>query len=832
MQKLKMKKIHIITSLFFLLLFQLSIAQKHYSDANIVGHVVCQGEHIPFASVSVKGTTIGTSTDETGHFQLINLPEGDQIIVVTNIGYKTQERKITIREHTTIEIKFELEEDIMNLEEVVVSADRSQQKRTDAPVIVNTIGKQIFQTSQSQTLGEGLNFLPGLRLENNCQNCGFSQVRMNGMQGPYSQILINSRPIFSGLAGVYGLELIPSNMVEKVEVVRGGGSALFGSNAIAGTINIILKDPVTNSYEGGATYAMTGVGMDEPDEYAADFSLNFNTSVVSDDHKSGLSLYAYTRKRELFDANGDSFSELAPLDNLTFGARIFHRFSTRDRLTADFFAINEERNGGNMQDYPLHERDIAEALTHRMKVAGLTYERYFRDYDMLSLYVSGQFLDRDSYYGAAQTLGGYGNSRDRSYNMGLQYKAVFDRSSLVWGIENTGGFLLDKKLGYPDLDNATVVDNVIIDIPHTLNTIVADQSSITTGAFAQYELKLNHFKAALGARFDHYRISDQAQESDAAKNGNVFSPRVSLMYELMESLQARVSYSQGYRAPQIFDEDLHIETSGSRQVIHRNDPDLKQETSHSLMASLDFNRQIGSVNTGLLMEAFYTRLVDAFSNEIGEPDADGTVIYTRINSEGGATVQGMNLEFKIRPVRDFFLTSGLTLQTSEFDEAQEFEETHFFRAPDTYGFLALDWDFSRGFCLSGTGNYTGKMLVPYFGTENPAGELRSSDSFFDMGLKLRYTVRLNGASVEFSGGIKNILNSYQDDFDWGIDRDPAYVYGPLAPRTIFVGIRFGNLLSQESGASIGSRRGRGLGRGQSSSPGRQRKYRNRPQQNQ
>jgi len=260
------------------------MAQKHYSDANIVGHVVCQGKHIPFANVSLKGTTVGTTTDETGHFQLINLPEGEHIIVVTNMGYKSQERKITIQENTTIEIKFHLEEDIMNLEEVVVSADRGEQKRTEAPVIVNTIGKHIFHTTQSQTLGEGLNFSPGLRLENNCQNCGFTQVRMNGMEGPYSQILINSRPIFSGLAGVYGLELIPTNMVEKVEVVRGGGSALYGSNAIAGTINIILKNPTHNSYGGGATYALTGIGMDQSGGSAADYSLNFNTRPFSANH--------------------------------------------------------------------------------------------------------------------------------------------------------------------------------------------------------------------------------------------------------------------------------------------------------------------------------------------------------------------------------------------------------------------------------------------------------------------------------------------------------------------------------------------------------------------
>jgi len=822
-----MRKIHILASLFLFSLFQLSLAQKQSSDANIVGHVVCRGQHIPFASVSLKGTTIGTSTDETGHFQLINLPKGEQVIVVTNIGYKSQEKEINLKANTTLEIKFHLEEDIMNLEEVVVSADRSEQKRTEAPVIVNTIGKQIFHSTQSQTLGEGLNFSPGLRLENNCQNCGFSQVRMNGMEGPYSQILINSRPIFSGLAGVYGLELIPSNMVEKIEVVRGGGSALFGSNAIAGTINIILMDPGNNSYEGGASYALTGIGMDGSGGPAADYSLNFNTSVVSDDHKSGLSLYGFTRNREIFDANSDSFSELTPLKNLTFGTRVFHRFSHRDRLAFDFFAINEERDGGNMQDYPEHERDIAESLTHWMNVAGLTYERYFRDYDMLSLYASGQFLNRDSYYGAEKSLSSYGNTRDRSFNLGLQYKAVFGRSSLVSGVENTSGFLLDKKLGYPDLENATVADNAITAIPHTTNTIVADQSSVTTGAFAQYELRLNHFKAALGARFDHYKISDQAPEADLPKDGNVFSPRISLMYELLESLQARLSYSQGFRAPQIFDEDLHIETSGSRQVIHANAPDLKQETSHSLMASLDFNKQFGKIYTGLLLEAFYTRLEDAFVSEFGEPDSTGTVIYTRVNSEGGAAVQGLNIEFKLRPARDFALTSGFTVQTSEYEEAQDFDETHFFRAPDTYAYLALDWDFHKDFCLSGTGNYTGKMLVPYFGPANPEGELRTSNRFFDLGLKLAYTAKLNGASSEFSAGIKNILNSYQDDFDTGINRDPAYIYGPLTPRTIFVSIRFGNLLGKEGDASTARRRGRGAGRGRNTDPDRERMHRNR-----
>ncbi|HCC70145.1 MAG TPA: TonB-dependent receptor, partial [Bacteroidales bacterium] len=779
-----------------LLIFSQSIfSQKTKTDANVFGHVTSGGEHIPFVTVLVKGTTIGTITDETGHFRIIDLPTGEIILKASMMGYKPKEYKFNAKENTTTEIKFDLEPDVLNLEEVIVTANRSEQKRVEAPVIVNTISPTVFTTTQSVSLGEALNFSPGLRLENNCQNCGFSQVRMNGLEGPYSQILINSRPVFSGLAGVYGLELIPSSMIDKIEVVRGGGSALYGSNAIAGTINIRLKDPVRDSYEAGMSSGITGVGIDGSGGSASDIQANFNTSVVSDDLKSGVSLYGFTRDRGMFDANDDSFSELTPIKNLTLGTRLFHRFMYRDKLSVDFFTIREERDGGNKQEYPVHERDIAEVLNHDLKAASITYDKFFRDQDLLSIYASGQLVNRDSYYGAEQSMTDYGNTLDRTYNIGAQYKSILGSSTLIAGVENTGGFLVDKKLGYPDYDNATIEDGEITKIPHTENITIADQVSIITGVFVQYDIDLDRLKIAVGGRYDYYSIEDRAHEGEKETTGNVFSPRINLMYGISESLKARLSYSQGYRAPQIFDEDLHIESSGSRQVLHRNDPDLKQETSHTILASLDFNGNVGSTYTGLLVEGFYTRLLDSFANEFGDPDEDGIVIYTRINSEGGATVQGVNIEFKFRPLQSFNLYSGFTVQSSRFDEVQEFNEKRFFRSPDAYGFINFYWEFAKNSCMAVSGNYTGKMLVPYFGTETDPdiGELRESDSFFDMGIKLRQDFRLNGATMRLFGGIKNIFNSYQSDFDIGVDRDPGYIYGPLSPRTIYIGVKFGNL---------------------------------------
>ncbi len=764
-----------------------SYAQKNRTDANIIGHVVdTNGEHIPFATISIENTTIGTATDETGHYRLINLPSGHLHVKAQNLGYKPSTIEIDLTPNQTREIKFVLEEDMLGLEEVVVTADRNETNRTNSSTIVNTITPKLFSTSQSVTLSEGLNFCPGLRMENNCQNCGFSQIRMNGMEGPYSQILINSRPIFSGLAGVYGLELIPSNMIERVEIIRGGGSALYGSNAIAGTINLILKDPINNSYEFGLNNQLTGVGIADAGEPAPDYSVNFNSSVVSPDNKTGLAVYGFYRDRQPFDANDDTFSELASIQNTTFGGRIFHRFGTRNRITGDFFNIKENRRGGDRHDYPLHMANIAEAVDHNITTGALAYDQFFRESDKLSLYASGQQVKRDSYYGANKSLNDYGNTKDMSYSAGVQYTANFKGSVLLMGIENNGAWLKDKKLGYPDLEDPTFT---IEEGPYTDNRTIADQNTNTLGLFSQYTFPVGNLNLSLGARLDHYTIEDEALETGSRKTGNVLSPRATLKYNLTEYLQARASYSQGYRAPQIFDEDLHIETSGAKQVIHRNDPDLEQETSHSYMASMDLNRQFGKTFVGLLLEGFYTRLNNAFANEFGTPDENGTVVYTRVNAAKGAVVKGVNMELNIIPSRSLSMQGGFTIQTSEYEEVHELGETRFFRTPNQYGFYTIDWQTNSHFGLSSTANYTGTMLVPY-----NESELRKSNSFFDLGLKMRYSIRINGAKIQFFAGVKNLFNAYQDDFDSGIDRDPAYIYGPTTPRTLFLGLKLGNML--------------------------------------
>ncbi|WP_435369024.1 TonB-dependent receptor, partial [Parabacteroides goldsteinii] len=260
------------------------------SDANIVGHILDKktGEHLSFINVFLKGTTIGTSTDATGHYYLKNLPEGKYTLVMKTLGFKTVEKPITLKKGKTLEINFEAEEDLVSLDGVVVSANRNETTRRLAPSLVNVLDSKTFETTHATSLADGLNFQPGVRVENNCQNCGFQQVRINGLEGPYTQILVDSRPIFSALTGVYGLEQIPANMIERVEIMRGGGSALFGSSAIAGTINIITKEPLRNSAQ--ISHSLTMIGGDRPDN-----NTTINASLVTDDHKAGIYMFGQNR---------------------------------------------------------------------------------------------------------------------------------------------------------------------------------------------------------------------------------------------------------------------------------------------------------------------------------------------------------------------------------------------------------------------------------------------------------------------------------------------------------------------------------------------------------
>ena len=175
------------------------------SDAHIFGHVINKqtDEHVAYMNVIVKGTSVATVTDASGHYFLNDLPAGTYTIAVYMVGYLSQEKQVTLEAGKGVELNFEVDEDAIMLNDVVISANKNETSRKEAPVVVGVISPKVFDNTNSVCLAEGLNFQPGLRLESNCQNCGFQQVRINGLEGAYSQILIYGpvlpRSLFAGV---------------------------------------------------------------------------------------------------------------------------------------------------------------------------------------------------------------------------------------------------------------------------------------------------------------------------------------------------------------------------------------------------------------------------------------------------------------------------------------------------------------------------------------------------------------------------------------------------------------------------------------------------------
>ena len=747
-----------------------SYAVNPIKEGNMIaGHVIVKGteESIPFATVMFLGTNRGAVSNEEGQFEFRKLAAGKYTLRVQVMGYKTQEKTITVSAEATSVVHFQMEEVSFTTDEVVVSANRNEVSRKAAPVVVNVMSAKLFETVNSTDLAKSLNFQSGLRVENNCQNCGFPQVRINGLEGPYSQILINSRPIISALSGVYGLEQIPVNMIERVEVVRGGGSALFGANAVGGTINIITKDPINNSFQVAST--MSNMNGKSWEQY-----MGGNVSLVAKDNSYGIALYETYRNRNPYDADGDGFSELGKLNMNTFGMRAYYRPNYFSRINVEYHTTNEFRRGGNKFNLQPHEADITEQTKHIINSGGVSYDRYWGEKHKMSVYGSIQHTDRNSYYGAQKDMNAYGKTNDLTWVVGGMYVGNMDRclfapATFTGGVEYQSNSLQDVMTGY----HRDMQQDVRI-----------------AGGFVQNEWRLNRWTMLVGARLDKHNLIDHP----------IFSPRVNFLYKPSDNLQARLTYSTGFRAPQAYDEDLHVTAVGGEGVQIRLADGLREERSNSFSGSVDWSFPMGHWQSNILLEGFYTDLHHVFVLEdIGE-DQNGDKIKERRNGSG-AKVYGVNLDAKVAHGREAQLQLGFTVQRSRYNRAEvwtsegEEEQTtkRMPRTPDYYGYFTFTSAPLKNFDFSLSGTYTGKMIVPHMAGYIEKSRMEHTPQFMDLNLKLNYTFVLKDhIKMQVNGGVQNIFNSFQKDLDKGEFRDAGYFYGPTQPRTYFVGIKIMN----------------------------------------
>ncbi|MFC2187376.1 TonB-dependent receptor plug domain-containing protein [Fulvivirgaceae bacterium LMO-SS25] len=761
------------------------VAQSPQQKVELQGIIKSEGKVLGDVWVQAQNAK-GVFSDNKGAFSITV----DKLPIQLNfnkIGYLPL--SLIIEKNRTIEI--ELLASDLSLSEVVISGSRREQDRMESPIGVQLINRDALRFSNSNDLAEGLRFKPGLRIENNCSNCGFTQLRLNGLDGPYTQILINSRPVFSALAGVYGLEQINPEMIENVEIVRGGGSALFGANAIAGTVNIITRKPSRNMLEIASQLSVMPDGATEQ-------NYNFTSSLISNkNNKSGAFLFASYRNREAWDKDRDGYSELPQIETLNLGTQGFWKAQKGWDIDWSTLLINESRRGGSHLNLPPQKADLAEQLDHKIIGGSILVSKFFADQHFkLSTFTAWQYVDRASYYGSggnenvlrkeglseieiAESIADadnfFGNTYDLSGQIGVQGLYDKGKNSLITGLEWQLNKVNDRMPGYERRIN---------------------QQINGAAAFSQWEYRITpKLTSVIGGRLDYLQIDGGydlgASSLETEQNIWTFNPRANMAYKPDEDQIWRVGYGRGFRPPQAFDEDLHIELVGGEALFIRLSEDLTPEYSQSLNFSYDRAKERHSWNA----ELFYTELQHPFINVLVEEN--GRNILQKENADVNGKVFGLNTELNVLLNSQFTLQGGFTLQGANYskailvaDEVGLFTDK-FLRTPNTYGFFTTIWRPSTLHNIRTSLNYTGPMDVLYQGIQREISIDRTK-SFLEWDIFMTRSIPIhNQLYMELSAGVRNILNAYQSDFESGRERDASYIYGPIRPRTISFGLKVG-----------------------------------------
>jgi len=703
------------------------------------------------AIVLIPEISKSIETDESGSFKIIQIPQGQYHVEVFAEGFMNYSSDV-----------FSLEDDKLNYgivlikkisRQIVVTATRTPKLYDETPVKTEIIDSRDIKLKAAANLAEILYQTTGVRVENDCQNCNFSQVRINGMQGKYTQILIDSSPVVSAMNSVYGLEQIPSDMLDRVEIVKGGGSALYGGNAVAGVINILTKEPQRNK---------TNFKLHQESISGKPFTnFGFNSGIVTKDLNTKAFVFASYQKRDHIDLNGDNFSELGSISNTSFGINFYNYFpKVNGNLKLGLFRIFEERRGGDLFDKPPHEANTTEWI--KTDQIGLTSDWNHDLSKKLHYNLSFSFIDakRNTYYGSHMDPNAYGTTKNPLIFLNSQLNYQAGKHVFSLGFQYKRDQIKDEAIGY---------NRIIEDVYHE------------SGFFVQDDFKIGKtFSLLTGLRLNKH----------SALNRIIITPRVSILVNIMRELSFRTSFSTGFRAPQVFDEDLHITQVGGEGMIITNSLNLKEENSYSINSGFDYGKQIGNNLIQFSLETFYTKLFDTFIlHEVSR--MENARLFERINGSG-SKVYGFSFDFGLVLGPMLSLASGWTIQRSKLEEPEpDFNSREFFRTPNSYGHANMHYKNNKLVDIYLSLAYTGKMKAPHFAGYIEDDRLETTLPFWVFNLNLRRPINFSeSCRASIFIGANNLLNSYQKDLDKGADRDSGYVYGPVKPRSFYAGFEF------------------------------------------
>ncbi|MGV4462223.1 TonB-dependent receptor plug domain-containing protein [Ornithobacterium rhinotracheale] len=653
-----------------------------------------------------------------------------------------------------------------NIDPIVVSGTLRPVTKTQSPVPVEVYTKAFFQQNPSPNLFEALGNINGIRPQVNCNVCNTGDIHINGLEGPNTMVLIDGMPIVSGLSTVYGLSGIPEDLIERVEVVKGPASTLYGSEAVGGLINIITKNPLTAPKFSVNAFASSW------QEYNVDLATKFNTgekvsSLV------GLNYFNYSNP---IDKNNDNFTDLTLQNRVS----VFNKWSVNRPENRKFtFAgryVYEDRWGGEMdwnKSYRGTDIKYGESIyTSRWEAFG-TYQ--LPTTEKISLDISLNHHHQDSYYGTDKFLA------DQNIYFG----------QLTWhkniGIHN---LLFGAAYRYTYYDDNT---------PATMQDYAHAKETHLPGAFVQDEIHFNPQNVLLaGLRYDYN-----------SAHGNIFSPRINYKWNSADkNTILRLSAGNGYRVVNVFTED-HAALTGAREVIFKDH--LKPETSWNGNVNLVQNFYTDAGNFfNLDFSAFYTY----FNNKIvaDYDENPNQIVYDNLKDH--AISKGLSLSFNAYTKLGLKLNLGATLQdvySVENNEKIQQEFTEHFS-----GSWGIGYEFKKAkLKIDYTGNLRSPMKLPLLSETDPRPEKSPWYSIQNIQISKSFN---NG--LEVYGGVKNLLDftpykhapfviaRANDPFDkgvefnseneaiptpsnpYGLTFDPSYVYATNQGIRAFLGVRF------------------------------------------
>jgi len=750
--------IKINTIIIFLLL-----APSIVISGTITGKVTdaTTGNAIVGATILVEDSELGAFSDAEGNFVIEGVVDGELGLRITSVGHREEHLHVLTDQFVAVEMI----PSVVGETIIVVTGTGSPRFYMDTPVATSVVTRETIELRNEPDLYGILDMSTGVRVENNCQNCNFSQVRIHGLEGQYTQILIDGDPVVSSLAKVYGLQQFPAEMIEQIEVVKGGGSALYGGSAVAGVVNLITRKPEQSRTVIGLEGGFADGGSEQ--------GLSFTSSAVEPGSSISTVIYGRIRNRDEIDMNADGFSEIGRLRSESIGGNLFTGKAETGLFTVSAHYIHEKRRGGDQIDVPAHLVDIAEGTETWRYGGSIKWDDRISEMVDYSLNVSAAYTERDSFYGGLggdnpsspdyDPAAGYGESENPIYSLQGKSNIQIGSAQLVSvGVQVSRERLEDRSFA--------------------LGSRTIDETYTDFGTFVQDDITFGSHEILLGARVDDHSEIENL----------IFSPRASLKLGIAPTLTIRGGVTTGFNAPQVFDEDLHIEVVGGSPRIIVNSDDLTEETSASYYANCEYRVIASAVPISLSLGGFRTNLTDAFALvEVGESEY-GELIFERIN-EGGAHVQGLEVEAGAI-IGKFSLLARLTVQEALYDSEVEVFDGVFsdriMRTPNVYGNFSLAWQARRNLDIFVGASYTGEMEVPHDCDEptvNTTDQMVTIDA--DISWDIEGGVFDNALTMKT--GIKNITNEFQEDLDLGPERDAGYVYGPGTPRTFTIGLEVG-----------------------------------------